>query len=247
MSSINAAAITAKHKGNAEGSVRVLGQTAAVAGISGALLLALKAMVLVSPAVLPGGDGLDALGRPQAVAAAEAPVPVVFTPAAAEAPVGHSERTVTRTVTIPTTTTKPVTTTTPTTTDNSNPSTPTTPTAPAGPASGVGKVTKPVTDLVDGVLPGVGTTVGGVVDTVGSTADGLVDTVNGATGGVLAPVTDTLGLGTTEKAKDGLVPQLGNTLGNVTGSLLGGGASSGTQSGTQSGGLLGGLLGGSKK
>jgi hypothetical protein len=240
-----AAAISAKHR-NAEGSVRVLGQTAAVAGISGALLLALKAMVLVSPAVLPGSDGLDALGRPNAVAPVEAPaVPVTFEPAAANTPVGHSERTVSHTVTVPTTTTtKPVTVTKPTT-PAKTPSTPSTPAAPAGPASSVGHVTKPVTDLVDGVLPGVGTTVGGVVDTVGSTADGLVDTVNGATGGVLKPVTDTLGVGSSTEAKSGLVPQLGDTLnstlGGVTGSLLGGGSSSGST--TTNKGLLGGLLG----
>ncbi|MBA3743515.1 hypothetical protein [Sporichthya sp.] len=241
MSSINAAAITAKHKGSAEGSVRVLGQTAAVAGISGALLLALKAMVLVAPAVLPGGDGLDALGRPNAVAAPVVEVPVVFEPASADMPIGASERTapsITRTVTIPTTTTKPVTTTNPSNPTTSNPSNPSTPSTPADkPASPVGTVTKPVTDLLDGIAPGVGTTVGPVVDTVGGTADGVVDTVTGATGGVLKPVTDTLGVGSGAAAEQGLVAKLGNTVGNVVGGSQGGvlgGSSNG-------GGLLGGL------
>jgi len=53
-----------KHRGETSDAMRVLGQTAAVAGISGALLLSLKAMVLIAPAVLPNGSGLDALGRP---------------------------------------------------------------------------------------------------------------------------------------------------------------------------------------
>lgn len=243
MSSINAAAITAKHKGSAEGSVRVLGQTAAVAGISGALLLALKALVLVAPAVLPGGDGLDALGRPNAVVAPE--VPVVFTPAASDMPIGASERTapsITRTVVIPTTTTvtKPVTTTNPSTPTTNNPSTPSTPVE--KPASSVGTVTKPVTDLLDGIVPGVGTTVGGVVDTVGGTADGLVDTVNGATGSVLKPVTDTLGVGSGAAAEQGLVPTLGNTVGNVVGGVTGGSQGGGLLGGSSNGGgLLGGL------
>ncbi|GAA0619563.1 hypothetical protein GCM10009547_22560 [Sporichthya brevicatena] len=252
MSSINAAAIAAKHRGNAEGSVRVLGQTAAVAGISGALLLALKAMVLVSPAVLPGSDGLDALGRPNAVTAPVEPAPVVFEPASSSAPVGASERTaptVTRTVVLPTpTTSTPVVVDKPSTTPTkpNTPSTPSTPTKPAGASSSVGTVTKPVTDLVDGVLPGVGTTVGGVVDTVGGTADGLVDTVNGATGNLLKPVTDTVGLGSSQEAKQGLVPTLGNTLGNVVGGVTGSTGASGQQSGglLGGGGLLGtGLLG----
>lgn len=246
MSSINTAAIAAKHRGNAEGSVRVLGQTAAVAGISGALLLALKAMVLVSPAVLPGSDGLDALGRPNAVTAPVEPAPVVFEPASSSAPVGASERTaptVTRTVVLPTpTTSTPVVVDKPgTPTKPSTPSTPSTPSKPADTSSSVGTVTKPVTDLVDGVLPGVGTTVGGVVDTVGGTADGLVDTVNGTTGNVLKPVTDTLGVGSSQEAKKGLVPSLGTTVDGVVGTVAG---STGT-SGQQSGGLLGGggLLG----
>ena len=233
------AAVSAKHR-NAEGTARVLGQTAAVAGISGALLLALKAMVLVSPAVLPHGADLDALGRPNAVAPVEAPAaPVTFEPAAVSTPVGSSEHAVTRTVTIPTTTTKPVTVTKPSTPSTPNkPSTPSTPSTPQGPGSTLGQTTKPVTDLLDGVVPGVGSTVGGVVDTVGSTADGLVDTVNGATGSVLKPVTDTVGLGSSNEAKGGLLPTVGNTLDNVVGGVTG---STGT--GSSSGGLLGGVTG----
>jgi hypothetical protein len=190
MSSINAAAIAAKHRGNAEGSVRVLGQTAAVAGISGALLLALKAMVLVAPAVLPGGDGLDALGRPNAVAPAVEAAPVTFTPASADTPIGSSERTAPtnhRSVVIPTTTTKPATTTnTPSTTD-----TPATPAAPSGPTSGVGQATDPITKTVDGLL---GTNLGKTVDNLGSTVKNLPvvgPVVNDATE-ALAPVTDGL-------------------------------------------------------
>ncbi|HVE27126.1 MAG TPA: hypothetical protein VNC22_17090 [Sporichthya sp.] len=235
-----AAAISAKHR-NAEGSVRVLGQTAAVAGISGALLLALKALVLVSPAVLPGGDGLDALGRPQAVApAVEAPAaPVIFEPAAASTPVGSSEHAITRTVTAPSTTTKTVTISTP-----SKPvPAPNKPGDPGQPVkddetSSLDPVKKPVKDLLDGVVPGVGSTVGGVVDTVGTTADGLVDTVNGVTGNVLKPVTDTVGVGSSDDAKGGLLPTVGNTVGGVVDTVSGV-----TSGGTQSGGLLGGLLG----
>lgn len=237
-----AAAISAKHR-NAEGSVRVLGQTAAVAGISGALLLALKALVLVSPAVLPGGDGLDALGRPQAVAPVEAPAaPVIFEPAAASTPVGSSEHAITRTVTAPSTTTKMLTVTTPSK-PVQTPNKPGVPGAPGQPAktptSSLDPVKKPVTDLLDGVVPGVGTTVGGVVDTVGTTADGLVDTVNGATGSILKPVTDTVGLGSSSEAKGGLLPTVGDTVGGVVDTVTGS-----TSGGTQSGGLLGGLLGG---
>ena len=38
-------AIKRKHRGDHQGAIKVIGQTAAVAGLSGALLLALKAMV----------------------------------------------------------------------------------------------------------------------------------------------------------------------------------------------------------
>ncbi|MGQ0467848.1 MAG: hypothetical protein ACT4QG_21330 [Sporichthyaceae bacterium] len=58
------AGVNKRHRGETSDAMRVLGQTAAVAGISGALLLSLKAMVLIAPAVLPNGSGLDALGRP---------------------------------------------------------------------------------------------------------------------------------------------------------------------------------------
>lgn len=210
-----AAAVSAKHR-NAERSVRVLGQTAAVAGISGALLLALKAMVLVSPAVMPGSAGLDALGPPNAVAPLEAPAaPVTFELASASTPIVDSERTVTPTVTLPTTTTKPVVTNKPST--RSTPSTPSTPSAPAGPSSNLGDTTKPVTDLVDGLLPGVGSTVAGVVDTVGVLVDNLIDTVNGTTGNLLKPVTDTLGVGSSSEADQGLLPQVGGLLDDLLG------------------------------
>lgn len=204
MSSINAAAISAKHRGNAEGSVRVLGQTAAVAGISGALLLALKAMVLVAPSVLPGGEGLDALGRPNAITAPAVAAPVVFEPASADMPIGASERTapsITRTVvTLPSTTTittkpvkagAPVTTTTPPI--RTSPEAPSVPVdAPEGPA---GTVTKPVKDLLDDLAPTVGTTVDGVVDTVDKVAKPVVDTVKStapAVGGVVDTVEETV-------------------------------------------------------
>ncbi|HEY2834700.1 MAG TPA: hypothetical protein VGJ14_19940 [Sporichthyaceae bacterium] len=60
---VSRGAAISTHRGQADGPVKVLSQTAAVAGISGALLLALKAMVLVAPVVLPHGTGLDSLGR----------------------------------------------------------------------------------------------------------------------------------------------------------------------------------------
>lgn len=250
MSSINAAAISAKHRGNAEGSVRVLGQTAAVAGISGALLLALKAMVLVSPAVLPGGEGLDALGRPNAVTAPAVPAPVVFEPASSDMAIGASERTapsVSRTiVTLPNTTTKPVTAgvskpNTPST--PSTPNTPSTPSTPAAPGT-VGSVTKPVTDLLDGVVPGVGSTVGGVVDTVDKVAKPVTDTVKSlpVVGGVVETVEETVA------GEQGIVKDLTDTVGSTVGGVTGGTSGNGGLLGgvTGSGGLLGGVLGGSR-
>jgi hypothetical protein len=235
-----AAAVSAKHRGNAEGSVRVLGQTAAVAGISGALLLALKAMVLVSPAVLPGGDGLDALGRPNAVTAPAVPAPVVFEPASSDMPIGASERTapsITRTVvTIPDAVTKPgvAGVNKPVTTTPSKPSTPSTPSTPAAPPAGtVGTVTKPVTDLLDGVVPGVGSTVGGVVDTVDKVAKPVTDTVKTlpVVGGVVDTVEETVA------GEQGLVKDLTDTVGSTVGGVTGG-----VTGGSSGGGLLGGLL-----
>jgi hypothetical protein len=246
MSSINAAAISAKHRGNAEGSVRVLGQTAAVAGISGALLLALKAMVLVSPAVLPGGDGLDALGRPNAVTAPAVPAPVVFEPASADMPIGASERTapsITRTVvTIPNTTSKPVIAgvnqpTTPST--PSTPGTPSTPSTPAAPGT-VGTVTKPVTDLVDGLIPGVGSTVGGVVATVDKVAKPVTDTVKSlpVVGGVVGTVEETVA------GDSGLVSNLTGTVGNTVGGVTGGTSTGSGGALAPVTGVVGGLTGG---
>lgn len=234
-----AAAVSAKHRGNAEGSVRVLGQTAAVAGISGALLLALKAMVLVSPAVLPGGDGLDALGRPNAVTAPAVPAPVVFEPASSDMPIGASERTapsITRTVvTIPDAVTKPgvAGVNKPVTTTPSKPSTPSTPSTPAETPGTVENVTKPVTDLLDGVVPGVGGTVDGVVKTVDKVAKPVTDTVKTlpVVGGVVDTVEETVA-GEQGLVKD-LTDTVGSTVGGVTGGVAGGGSG---------GGLLGGPL-----
>lgn len=234
-----AAAVSAKHRGNAEGSVRVLGQTAAVAGISGALLLALKAMVLVSPAVLPGGDGLDALGRPNAVTAPAVPAPVVFEPASSDMPIGASERTapsITRTVvTIPDAVTKPgvAGVNKPVTTTPSKPSTPSTPSTPAETPGTVENVTKPVTDLLDGVVPGVGGTVDGVVKTVDKVAKPVTDTVKTlpVAGGVVDTVEETVA-GEQGLVKD-LTDTVGSTVGGVTGGVAGGGSG---------GGLLGGPL-----
>lgn len=207
----NSAAVTsAKHRGrNAEGSVRVLGQTAAVAGISGALLLALKAMVLVSPAVLPDTDGLDALGRPNSIVDVNdsAQAPVIFAPASnpiAAPAIGHSERTGVFSPTRPSTIGKVA-----DETDEQSPGpkkpVPAKPLKDADvPKSTVGKATKGITKTADdllgtdlsGTLDTVGTTlekapvVGGVVTTVGGAVEqtGLDDTVNDVATVITAPV-----------------------------------------------------------
>ncbi len=234
-----AAAVSAKHRGrNAEGSVRVLGQTAAVAGISGALLLALKAMVLVSPAVLPDGDGLDALGRPNSIVDVNdgAQAPVIFAPASnpvATTPTfGNSERTGVFSPSRPTTggpnivtLPKPV---------KDKPSTPSTPSTPSKntdaktPESTVGKVTEPATDLLDRVA---GTKLGKTVDTVGKT----VDTVAKPVVEVAKPVTEAAKPVT--KAVDGVTSTVG--LGKPVESLT-----NSKPSGSTSNGPVGGLLGG---
>jgi hypothetical protein len=97
----------AKHRGRLgkDGPIRALGQSAAVAGTSGVLLLALKAAVLVSPTVLPhaAGAGLNALGIPNALSAIgdtsgalAGNEPLVFQAASNQLPVGDTQPTVTR-------------------------------------------------------------------------------------------------------------------------------------------------------
>lgn len=202
-----AAAASAKHRGpNAEGSVRVLGQTAAVAGISGALLLALKALVLVSPAVLPDTDGLDALGRPNSIVDVNDGVqaPVFFAPASnpiAVPSIGHSERTALVDPARPSTIGKVAHETGDQAAGPKTPVGPTTPRTTSGaPKSAVGKVTKPVTDLVDGL---VGTKLGKTVDGLGKTVETLpvvgkpvsdvLKTTTSTVAPVLAPVTGATG------------------------------------------------------
>lgn len=94
----------AKHRGRLgkDGPVRALGQSAAVAGTSGVLLLALKAAVLVSPTVLPhaAGAGLNALGIPNSLSAIAGNTgalagagddPVIFRPASTATEVGDTD------------------------------------------------------------------------------------------------------------------------------------------------------------
>jgi len=175
------AAIT-KHRGAAEGPVKVLGQTAMVAGISGALLLALKAMVLVAPVVLPHGTGLDSLGRVAPNTAEVAPVanPVEIGQAvnsalsdAAPRVTGISEHTA----------------------DHQAPASGTTvPRQHTGGSTAGGSQgpTNPSNGNSGGASSSDSGVVGGLVDTVGTTVDGVVPGLGSTLTGATKPVTDTL-------------------------------------------------------
>lgn len=211
---MNEAASPATHKGaGTEGSVRVLGQTAAVAGISGVLLLALKAMILVSPAVLPGSDELDALGRPNAIVATDTnAAPVVFAPVASSPdvaavvrkPSGTSERNASNPAAP-----KPVTVTKPVVVKPSKPVTkPAKPAAEAEKPKGpLGGTLAPATGLLDDVL-GEGTT-GGLVDKADGLTGGLTGGLPGGPKASKAPKAPTTGVGAVDQVVETLpVPEL---------------------------------------
>jgi hypothetical protein len=243
------AAIT-RHRGQAEAPVKVLGQTAAVAGISGALLLALKAMVLVAPVVLPHGTGLDSLGRVAPNTAEVAPVanPVdigtmVNGALAAAAPrvTGLSEHTADHQAPANGGTTVPRQhnnggssagsshgSTNPSTGNSGGGSS-----APSSSAGVVGNLVDTVGATVDGVVPGVGSTLIGatkpVTDTLDSTLKPVTDT--------LAPVTGTVaGL-----TKD--LPVVGNLTSSLAGSSAPASSSSSVPADASNPNLVGGLLG----
>lgn len=71
-----------KHRGRRTGAVRVMGQAAVVAGISGALVLGVKAIVLAGPTVPPQHSGPNSLGE-------VLPTGGVANAAAAPGTVGH--------------------------------------------------------------------------------------------------------------------------------------------------------------
>ncbi|MGQ0631478.1 MAG: hypothetical protein ACT4P1_10575 [Sporichthyaceae bacterium] len=230
---MNEAASPATHKGaGTEGSVRVLGQTAAVAGISGVLLLALKAMILVSPAVLPGSDELDALGRPNAIVATDsnaAPVsfaPVATSPAPAVSmvdrkPSGTSERNASPAAPKPVVSdvvkvvkpkpAKPVV----------KPAKPVAKPAAEdkGPVGGIGDIVTGITDKTP--LKPVGDVVGGLTDTVDKTTKNL-PLVGGSKGGSLPIVGDVAkDLPIVGGGSDGGLPIVGDVAKDLP--LLGGG------------------------
>ena len=239
---VSRGAAISKHRGQAEGPVKVLGQTAAVAGISGALLLALKAMVLVAPVVLPHGTGLDSLGRVAPNTAEAAPVanPVdigtMVNGALADAAprvTGISEHTA----------------------DHQAPASggTTVPRQHNGGGSNAGGShgsTNPSTGNsgASSSQPGV---VGNLVDTVGSTVDGVVPGVGSTLIGATKPVTDTLD-STLKPVTDTLKPVTGTVagltkdvpvVGNLTNSLAGNTSSSAGSSSASNPNLVGGLLG----
>jgi hypothetical protein len=190
------AAIT-KHRGQAEAPMKVLGQTAAVAGISGALLLALKAMVLVAPVVLPHGTGLDSLGRVAPNTAEAAPVanPVdigtmVNGALSDVAPrvTGVSEHTAEHQAPANGGTTVPR------QHHNNGGSTAGGSHGSTKPASGgnSGGATTPQSGVVGNLVDTVGSTVDGVVPGVGSTLIGATKPVTDTLDSTLKPVTDTL-------------------------------------------------------
>jgi hypothetical protein len=239
------AAIT-RHRGQAEAPVKVLSQTAAVAGISAALVLALKAMVLVAPVVLPHGTGLDSLGRVAPNTAEVAPVanPIDIGTAvngalADAAPIvsGTSEHTGSHSVPVNGGTTVPRQHTGGSTTGSghgaTNPSNGNTGGSSSTPDAGVvGNLVDTVGSTVDGVVPGLGSTLIGatkpVTDTLDSTLKPVTDT--------LAPVTDTVA---------GLTSSL-PVVGNLTSGLASkgtGSSSSSVPADASNPNLVGGLLG----
>jgi hypothetical protein len=237
------AAITG-HRGQAEAPVKVLGQTAAVAGISGALLLALKAMVLVAPVVLPHGTGLDSLGRVAPNTAEVAPVanPVDIGTAvngalADAAPVvsGTSEHTGANSVP-----------------RNGGTTVPRQHTGGGSTAGGSHGSTNPSSGNSGGASSSSGTgVVGNLVDTVGSTVDGVVPGVGNTLIGATKPVTDTLD-STLKPVTDTLAPVTGTVagltkdvpiVGNLTSSLTSKGTSVAAPTSASNPNLVGGLLG----
>lgn len=258
-------AMSKKHRGETSDAARVMGQTAAVAGISGALLLALKAMVLVAPAVLPSGTGLDALGRPAPNTASvddlAAPVAIgrvvddAFAAPAAPRVSGVSERTASG-VDRGSSSSGGSTTTPNQNTGNSGGSKPGGNSG--GSNNGGGGTTKPATKdngvvggvvgtlggVLDGVAPGTGKTVTDTLSPVTGTVDGLAGSLG--LDKVVGGVTDTVGLtkdagkGSGSKANTssdgGLLAPVTDTVTGLTGSLLGDNSGSSKS-------LLGGLLG----
>jgi|SRR5882757_1499865 len=184
------AAIT-KHRGAAEGPVKVLGQTAMVAGISGALLLALKAMVLVAPVVLPHGTGLDSLGRVAPNTAEVAPVanPVEIGQAvnsalsdAAPRVTGISEHTADHQAPASGTTVPR---------QHTGGSTAGGSQGPTNPSNGnSGGASSSDSGVVGGLVDTVGTTVDGVVPGLGSTLTDATDPITKTVDSTLKPVVD---------------------------------------------------------
>lgn len=245
---VRGSVMSKKHRGEASDAARVMGQTAAVAGISGALLLALKAMVLVAPAVLPSGTGLDALGRPAPNTAnvddLAAPVAIgrvvddAFTAPAAPRTSGVSERTASgvdrgSSNGAPVTTPRQNTGNTGGSTSggskgNNNGGSTSKPTVKDNGA--VGGVVGTLGGVLDGVVPGVGTTVETTLDPVTNTVDGLTESLG--LDKVVGGLTDTLGLtqnaskGTSTKSNTseptgGLLSGVTDTLGSTVGGLTG--------------------------
>jgi hypothetical protein len=236
---VSRGAAISTHRGQAEGPVKVLGQTAAVAGISGALLLALKAMVLVAPVVLPHGTGLDSLGRVAPNTSVAAPVvnPVEIGQAVNSAlddpaPVvtGLSEHTAEHQA--------PAGSTVPrqhhggSTAGGSHGSTnPSTGSSGGGAAAPgvVGNLVGTVGGTVDSVAPGLGDTVikatKPVTDTLDSTLKPVTDTVKSLpiVGDVVSQVAPDAKASDTTSAPPNLVGGLTNTVGGLTSGLgLGG-------------------------
>jgi hypothetical protein len=201
------AAIT-RHRGPAEAPVKVLSQTAAVAGISGALLLALKAMVLVAPVVLPHGTGLDSLGRVAPNTAEVAPVANPIDTAvngaladAAPRVTGISEHTGEHQAPA-----------------NGGTTVPRQHTGGGSTAGGSQGTTNPSSGNSGGASSSSDAgVVGNLVDTVGSTVDGVVPGVGSTLIGATKPVTDTLD-STLKPVTDAAKPVL-DTVDGLAGSL----------------------------
>ncbi|MGQ0844005.1 MAG: hypothetical protein ACT4QF_07700 [Sporichthyaceae bacterium] len=261
-----ATTVKKKHKGETSDAMRVLGQTAAVAGISGALLLSLKAMVLVAPAVLPSGSGLDALGRPApGVASVDdlaAPVAIgrvvndaFAAPAQAPRVSGVSERNA-ETVGRGSSSSNGGSTTAP---GQSGGNTGNTGNSGSNNGSGnnnsgggskpaaaqtgaVGGVVGSLGGVLDGVVPGVGSTLGETTKPVTGAVDGLTSSLG--LDKVVGGVTDSLGVtktktsGQTSEKSDGV---LGDTLAPVTDTVSGLTGSLLGSTGGSSKSLLGGL------
>jgi hypothetical protein len=181
-----------------------------VAGISGALLLALKAMVLVAPVVLPHGTGLDSLGRVAPNTAVVAPVanPIDIGTAvngaladAAPRVTGISEHTGEHQAPA-----------------NGGTTVPRQHTGGGSTAGGSHGSTNPGTGNSGGASSSSDAgVVGNLVDTVGSTVDGVVPGLGSTVIGATKPVTDTLD-STLKPVTDAVSPVL-TTVDGVTSSL----------------------------